>query len=135
MTGIWCLFYQPWDFSQRCKWSSKYVVKNAQFSPQDDLKVIARLSTSPRLFDDAAALEPLIANAEWQTLVTIAKESGGMQELYTGCLTLTRFLKLLLVLLPPCPRVQPLMTLKYHQRCMMICRRMFAVLYASCAVV
>jgi len=44
---------------------------------EDDLKVIARLSTSPRLFDDAAALEPLIANEGWQTLVTIAKESGA----------------------------------------------------------
>lgn len=43
---------------------------------QEDMKVLAKVASSPTLLEDVGQLDPLMATEGWQTLITFVRESA-----------------------------------------------------------
>jgi hypothetical protein len=53
-----------------------FLVNIYRRSPQEDVKLLMRIVTSPTLLEDLSQLDPLLATEGWNTLMTFTRESG-----------------------------------------------------------
>ena len=71
------IIYSKW---RKCKQSTLPLIG---FGSQDDMKILARVASSPNLVDDLSQLDSLFETEGWQMLMTFTRESAREYQLFS----------------------------------------------------